>query len=112
MKSIIKVVAVAAVVVAPVLSFAQSDTNSAVTRSQVKQDLQQVEAAGYNPAAGDRTTYPADVQAAEGRAARQNGAASANDSAYGGSDYYRASTGSRAMPPVNNDGSKPTYFGH
>lgn len=49
MKSIIKVVAVAAVVVAPVLSFAQSDTNSAVTRSQVKQDLQQVEAAGYNP---------------------------------------------------------------
>ncbi len=44
MKTFVKAMAVAAVLVAPALTFAQSD--SGLTRSQVKQDLQQVEAAG------------------------------------------------------------------
>lgn len=62
MKSIVKAVAVAAaaVVVAPALSFAQA--GSSLTRDQVKQDLRQVEAAGYDPSNSDQTSYPADIR--------------------------------------------------
>lgn len=105
MKSIVKAALVAAVMVAPALSFAQSDSNSTVTRAQVKQDLRQVEAAGYEPGA-DRTTYPQDAQAAESRVSRQNGA-----NAYGGAQSGSMASGMRDMPPMNNDGTKPVYFG-
>jgi hypothetical protein len=108
MKSIVKAVAAAAVLVAPALTFAQSD--SGMTRSQVQQDLRQVEAAGYNPATDDNTTYPADVQAAEHRVQRQNGASDNN--AYGGVANGRSASGMRMMPPLSNDSTKPTYFGH
>ncbi|KMZ11764.1 hypothetical protein BHUM_04351 [Candidatus Burkholderia humilis] len=98
MKSFVKAVAAAAVLVAPALTFAQTD--SGVTRAQVKQDLQRVEAAGYNPATDD--TYPADVQAAERRASGQNGATH-------GTEYGGASNGSSAssMRMMQNDGTRP-----
>ncbi|SPB13289.1 membrane protein [Caballeronia novacaledonica] len=103
MKSFVKAVAVAALVVAPALSFAQAD--SSLTRAQVKQDLRQVEAAGYDPSRSDQTSYPSDIQAAEGRVARQNGA-------YGGTADGRSASGTRnMMPPLNDDGTKPVYFG-
>ncbi|MDR5747404.1 DUF4148 domain-containing protein [Caballeronia sp. LZ029] len=103
MKSFVKAVAVAAVVVAPALSFAQTD--SSLTRAQVKQDLRQVEAAGYDPSRSDQSSYPSDIQAAESRVARQNGA-------YGGTSAGRSASGTRNMiPPLNDDGTKPVYFG-
>jgi hypothetical protein len=116
MKSFVKAVAVAAVVVAPALSFAQSD--SSVTRAQVQQDLRQVEAAGYDPSRSDQTSYPSDIQAAESRVQRQNGAAQANNNAYnadmnsyGGAAGGTSASGMRMMPPMTNDGTKPVYFG-
>jgi hypothetical protein len=39
-----------------------------VTRAQVKAELVQLERAGYNPSM-DRTTYPAQIQAAEAKVA-------------------------------------------
>ncbi|KXU86136.1 hypothetical protein CR51_38360 [Caballeronia megalochromosomata] len=110
MKSFVKAVAVAAVVVAPALSFAQTD--SSLTRDQVKQDLRQVEAAGYDPARSDQTSYPADIQAAESRASRQNGAMPAQNNGYGGAAAGTSASGMRnMMPPLDNDGTKPVYFG-
>ncbi|WP_250515165.1 DUF4148 domain-containing protein [Caballeronia sp. INDeC2] len=103
MKSFVKPVAVAAVVVAPALSFAQTD--SSLTRDQVKQDLLQVEAAGYDPSRSDQTSYPSDIQSAESRVSRQNGA-------YGGTAAGTSASGTRnMMPPLDNDGTKPVYFG-
>jgi len=103
MKLFVKAVAVAAVVVAPALSFAQTD--SSLTRDQVKQDLRQVEAAGYDPSRADQTSYPSDIQAAESRVARQNGG-------YGATVPGASASGTRnTMPPLDNDGTKPIYFG-
>jgi hypothetical protein len=47
MKSIIKAFAIAALVAAPLASFAQS--SQPVTRAQVREELAQLEKAGYNP---------------------------------------------------------------
>jgi hypothetical protein len=103
MKLFVRAVAVAAVVVAPALSFAQTD--SSLTRDQVKQDLRQVEAAGYDPSRADQTSYPSDIQAAESRVSRQNGG-------YGGTVPGASASGTRnTMPPLDNDGTKPIYFG-
>lgn len=59
---------------------AQTAQQAPVTRAQVKAELVQLEAAGYQPG-GDDVYYPADIQAAEQRvqaakAARQTAAAS------------------------------------
>ncbi|SAK67783.1 membrane protein [Caballeronia temeraria] len=109
MKSFVKAVAVVAVVVAPALSFAQAD--SSTTRAQVKQDLRQVEAAGYDPSRSDQTSYPSDIQAAESRASRQGNASHADMNSYGGASAGRSASGMRMMPPLDNDGTKPVYFG-
>ena|SRR5437868_2293681 len=73
MKSLIQAVVVAAALVAPVVSFAQSDAPK--TRAQVRAELVQLEKAGYNPAHGEDPYYPADIQAAEAKVAAQNSAA-------------------------------------
>ncbi|WP_250535203.1 DUF4148 domain-containing protein [Caballeronia sp. AZ10_KS36] len=109
MKSIVKAVAAAAVLAAPALCFAQ--TGSALDRSQVQQDLRQVEAAGYNPGVSDRTTYPSDVQQAESRVSRQNGAVGGANNAYGGVNNGTSAAGMRELRPMN-DANKPVYFGH
>jgi hypothetical protein len=54
MKSIIKAFAIAALVAAPLASFAQS--SQPVTRAQVREELAQLEKAGYNP--NDWLNYP------------------------------------------------------
>ena len=69
---------VAAAVVVPVVSFAQS--NEPLTRAQVRAELVQLEKAGYNPTA-DYNDYPQNIQAAQARVDAQIGAAV---SAYGG----------------------------
>jgi hypothetical protein len=70
MKSLIKAVAVAAVLAIPTLSFAQS--NQPVTRAEVRAQLVQLEKAGYNPADSSDAHYPAEIQAAESRVAANN----------------------------------------
>ncbi len=78
MKSLIQAIAVAAVLVVPVASFAQS--NAPITRAQVRAELAQLQQAGYRVGDGDNAHYPDAVQAAVARVAAQNGAASG----YGG----------------------------
>jgi hypothetical protein len=72
MKSLIQAVVIAATLAAPVAVFAQS--NQPLTRAQVREQLVQIEKAGYNPARSNPNEYPADIQAAEARVAAQNAA--------------------------------------
>ena len=43
-----------------------------VTRAEVRHELEELEAAGYNPSLGDDGTYPADIQAAEQKLAAKH----------------------------------------
>ena len=76
MKSIIKTAVLAALIAAPLASFAQS--NQPVTRAEVREQLAQLEKAGYNP--NDWMHYPENIQRAEDIVAQQN----AGNTAYGG----------------------------
>ena len=114
MKSIIKAVAIAAVLAAPVASFAQS-SQQPVTRAEVRQDLIQMEQAGYNPATSNDPTYPADAQAAEHRVQAQNPAVAqtqepvADTSGYGGAANGSSQAGGMVQPM---SGPKSVYFGN
>lgn len=106
MKSLIQAVVIAAVLAAPVASFAQS--NQPVTRTQVRAELVQLERAGYVPAHGRDPYYPADIQTAEARVAAQNGTAQAETSGVGG-----VVSGSSALgAPAANGSVKSLYSGH
>jgi hypothetical protein len=111
MKALIKAVAIAAVLAAPVISFAQTN-QSGVTRAQVRAELIQLEKAGYNPAASDESTYPADIQAAEHRVQEQNAQAVAQQPS--ADTGYGAATGStsQAGAPTRVDRAQSVYFGH
>ena len=89
-----KILALAALAAAPVLSFAQS--NQPVTRAQVRAELVQLEQAGYRPTAVE-TQYPSDIQAAEARVsagvAANQVAQSAESSSYGGVASGSSSSG-------------------
>ena len=108
MKSLIQAVAIAAVLAAPVASFAQS--SQPVTRAQVRAELVQLEKAGYNPAASDDTTYPANIQAAEARVAAQNGTAQAA-TGYGPSTSGTSQSGQRSEVTISTY-SPPVYVAH
>ena len=103
MNKLISIAAVALAFAAPVASFAQS--NQPVTRAQVREEIVQLEKAGYNPGVVNDTRYPADIQAAEARVAANNGAA---QSAFGGATEGSAQAGAR---PVQRD-VFPTYAHH
>ncbi|MFM0039268.1 DUF4148 domain-containing protein [Paraburkholderia strydomiana] len=105
MKTLISAVVVAAALVAPVASFAQS--NQPVTRAQVRAELVQLEKAGYNPS-NDNFAYPASIQAAQARVDAQNGTAQAANSGYGAPT---AGT-SQAGRPVSNTDRNSVYFGN
>ena len=94
MKSLIQAVAIAAILAAPVAAFAQAaGTNQQpLTRAEVKNQLIQLEQAGYNPAS-DRTQYPANIQAAEQRVSAQDGVA---QSSYGSSVSGTSASGAPA----------------
>jgi Domain of unknown function (DUF4148) len=104
MKSLIKAVALAVVIAAPIASFAQS--NQPLTRAQVRAELVQLEKAGYNPFHASDVTYPADVQAAEARIAAQKGESSAATDVGGVGGDLSASGHS-----VASSGTKSIYFG-
>ncbi|CAN7717235.1 DUF4148 domain-containing protein [Caballeronia sp. LjRoot29] len=104
-KTFVPAVVIASALAAPALAFAQDNTQ--VTRSQVKSDLQQMEQAGYNPAA-DRTTYPNQAQAAEQRVESERGVAATS---YGPSMSGTSDSGVRSsITPT--DGTHSIYFGH
>lgn len=99
MKSIVKAVTLAALVAAPVVSFAQQ-SNQPLTRAQVRAELVQLERAGYRPEVNDRY-YPQDIQAAEARVAEQNGTSGYGPGAAGSSQSgERSSAASSYSPPV------------
>jgi hypothetical protein len=102
MKSLIKAVALALVIAAPVASFAQS--NQPLTRAEVRTQLVQLEKAGYRPGEGDKNTYPAQIQAAEAKVAAENGATGVGGVASGSSD-----SGARTVPAFT--GSSSLYRG-
>jgi hypothetical protein len=102
MKSLIKAVAIAAVLAAPVISFAQ--TNEPVTRAQVRNELVQLEKAGYNPATANDYDYPNDIQAAEARVAAQNG----NTTGYGSGANGSTQAGQRGETTISTY-SPPVY---
>jgi hypothetical protein len=84
MNTLIKQIALAVALIAPVASFAQSNSNPSnqpLTRSQVRAELLRVERAGYNPR--DWYHYPENIQAAEQRASAQQDVAQADTSGYG-----------------------------
>jgi hypothetical protein len=106
MNSLIKAVAVALAIAAPVASFAQ--TNQPVTRAQVKAELKQLEAAGYHPNAGTDLYYPTDIQAAELRVAAGNGSVQTPAQDVGGVTAGAAHTSRSVAAP----GEKSIYFGN
>ncbi|MGC2969856.1 DUF4148 domain-containing protein [Paraburkholderia aspalathi] len=114
MKSLIKAIAVAAVLAVPVASFAQSGDQPA-TRAEVRSQLIQLEQAGYNPAASNNTNYPSDAQAAESRVQAQNPAVAqtqepvADTSGYGGAVSGSSQAGGVLQP---TSGPKSVYFGN
>lgn len=119
MKSLIKAVAIAAVLAAPVVSFAQS-SQQPVTRAQVRGELIQLEHAGYEPSMSNDADYPADIQAAERRVQSQDPALAqtqtqptADTSGYGAPMSGTTQAGGMAQPQVQpRDGTKGVYFGN
>lgn len=99
MKSLINAVALAVVLAAPAVSFAQSQpANGPVTREQVRNELVQLEKAGYRPSVNDQY-YPDDIQAAEARVHAQQGA---QMSGYGPATSGSSQSGGPAVnAPVN-----------
>ena len=93
---------VAAVVIVPAVSFAQS--NGPVTRADVRAQLVQLEKAGYNPAS-DQTQYPKNIEAAQ---ARVNAEGSVSATSYGASTSGISASGSRAEES-NVAGLGPIY---
>jgi hypothetical protein len=114
MRSLVQAVIVAAAFAAPVASFAQQ-SNAPLTRAQVRAQLVELEKAGYNPAASNDATYPAEIQAAEARVAADHAAAAAanapaaDTSGVGGVAAGSSASGQARSP--SSDGIKPTYFG-
>lgn len=85
MNSLIKAAVVAAIVAVPALSFAQSQQQP-VTRAQVRAELAQLRAAGYDPS--DWMHYPENIQAAEARVAAEK-----TNTAYGPSTSGTSQSG-------------------
>ena len=97
---------IAGAVASPV--FAGTDA-PALTRSQIRAELAQLRAAGYDQSRGEDPNYPADIQAAEARVAAQHG----DNNSYGGvSAVGSSSAGARKIERhLDNDGMQPIYFG-
>ncbi|SAL87706.1 membrane protein [Caballeronia arvi] len=105
MKSFATAIAAVSAFALPVAALSQSDTT--LTRAQVRAELQQLEQAGYDPAKGEDPNYPTNIQTAEVRVSSQNGA-----TAYGGTTPGSTASGSRSVSrPASTDEMKQLYFG-
>ncbi|AOI91571.1 DUF4148 domain-containing protein [Burkholderia pseudomultivorans] len=115
MKSLVQAVVVAAALVAPVVSFAQS--GSTITRAQVRAELVQLQQAGYNSARGEDPHYPEAIQAATARVAEQQRALAqaqgVDASGYGAQAQGASASGSRAIGvrPASDEEMKSLYRG-
>jgi hypothetical protein len=78
MKSFITSFAIAFILAAPAASFAQA--SQPVTRTQVREQIVQIEKAGYTPGATDAYAYPENIMKAEARIAAQKDTARNSDS--------------------------------
>jgi hypothetical protein len=108
MKTLISAVVVAAALVAPVASFAQSaQSNQPLTRAEVRAQLVQLEKAGYNPI-GDHTDYPSNLLSAQARIDAQNGSAQAVNSGYGSPAVGTSQSGRSVSSTDRNS----VYFGN
>ncbi|WP_206956366.1 DUF4148 domain-containing protein [Trinickia acidisoli] len=106
MKSLVYAMVAASALSIPLVSFAQSSDNGPVTRAQVRQDLINVEQAGYNPSARS-PNYPNDIQAAEQRVNEGQGA-----TGYGGVAAGSSQSGAPVqLHPTNVDGVHSLYYG-
>ncbi|WP_322105519.1 DUF4148 domain-containing protein [Paraburkholderia sp. J41] len=94
MKSLLCLTLAAAALAAPLASFAQS--TAPVTRAQVLADLIRVEKAGYDPARGNDSNYPTDIQAAEAKVAAQENQQMTNDAVGGTAQYGTSAASGRA----------------
>ncbi|MEM5398736.1 DUF4148 domain-containing protein [Paraburkholderia sp. EG287A] len=111
MRTLIKAVAIAAVLAVPAISFAQSQgTNGPVTRAQVRSELKQLEAAGYRPSVND-LYYPDDLQRAQARVNAQSGGAVAQATGYGPATSGSSQSGARTDGAVSSY-SPPVYNAH
>ncbi|MDR3098730.1 MAG: DUF4148 domain-containing protein [Paraburkholderia sp.] len=117
-RTLIQAAIVAALVAAPALSFAQDSSSAPKTRAEVRQELIQLEQAGYNPATANDATYPQDIQAAEARVTQQEGVAQTQlpvaDTGYGGASMGTMQSGqpSPRMTPAPGAPAQSTYFGN
>ncbi|WP_323122835.1 DUF4148 domain-containing protein [Burkholderia alba] len=97
MKPIVAAAAAAVLLAAPALSFAQS-SNVPLTRAQVVQELIDLESVGYQPARGNESNYPDDIQAAQRRLdTRRLAARQATEAAYGPAAAGTSQAGAPAM---------------
>lgn len=94
MKSLIKAVVIVASFAASATVFAQS--NSRITREQVRAELIQLQQAGYHVGDGGEAHYPDAIQAAQARIAARNNDTS-NTSGYGGSAAGSSQSGRAAV---------------
>lgn len=105
MKSLIYTVITVSVIGAPVASFAQS--NGPITRAQVREELLQLEQAGYRVPVGNNPHYPEDIQAAQARVTEKNAQAQADMSGYGSALQSTSESGA----PASMDNTKSLFFG-
>ncbi|WP_133667649.1 DUF4148 domain-containing protein [Paraburkholderia sp. BL10I2N1] len=107
MKVLVQAFSIVAALAAPALAFAQS--SSSITHAQVRNELVQLEKAGYRLGDGDQTNYPEQIQRAEARVSQADTAS--ND--YGGATNGSSASGSSkdAAPQAEIPGLKPIYFG-
>ncbi|MEM5369144.1 DUF4148 domain-containing protein [Paraburkholderia azotifigens] len=87
MKLIANAAALSAALLLPLAAYAQS--TAPLTRAEVRQQIIEIENAGYNPSTSDSTAYPENIQAAQKRL----DALKASD-AYGGVAATSVSSGS------------------
>ena len=111
MEKIMKIRILAALIVASAIAapaFAGTDA-SALSRAQVRAELGQLQAAGYNQSRGEDANYPVEIQAAEARVAAQRD----GSSAYGGvaANGSSAAGDRKSNHHLDNDGMQPIYFG-
>jgi len=93
---------------APVSSFAQA--SHPLTRAEVLEDLIRVEQAGYNPARGDDPNYPADIQAAQAKAAAQGEAGSTGQDVGGVAQSGSSGSGLPSAAPMQSGCVGPAGF--
>lgn len=104
MKSLLKAFALVAILAIPIASFSQ--ISQPLTRAEVRDQLIQIERAGYRPAARD-PYYPTDIQAAEARLAQNAGATQASSTDVGGTTEPTSESGAGTATVQG----KAIYFG-